>query len=185
MEYFDIVDEEGRPTGKTVSRAQAHAEDILHRTAHVWIIREGASDIEVLLQKRSETKDSFPGCWDTSSAGHIPAGNEPPDSARRELYEELGIAADADELIPAGTFRIHYEDCFHGAVFRDNEIAFLYVYEKPVDISCLKLQAEEVRAVDWFDLNEVYQRIRQKDPQICADIKGVECLLKWLQKRNL
>ena len=39
MEIFDIIDESGRPTGKTVDRETAHAEGILHRTAHVWLLR--------------------------------------------------------------------------------------------------------------------------------------------------
>lgn len=39
MEYFDIVDEQGNPTGQTVERKQAHRNNILHRTAHVWIVR--------------------------------------------------------------------------------------------------------------------------------------------------
>ena len=77
MEYLDIVDEQGRPTGGIVSRAEAHEKGILHRTAHVWVVRNVTGRAEVLLQKRSEEKESFPGMYDTSSAGHIPAGEEP------------------------------------------------------------------------------------------------------------
>ena len=92
-EYLDIVDEAGRPTGRTVARDRAHLEGIRHRTAHVWIVRRGQEGWEVLLQKRSMLKESFPGLYDTSSAGHIPAGDEPLESALRELKEELGISA--------------------------------------------------------------------------------------------
>ena len=94
MEYFDVVDEAGQPTGKTVSRENAHTYGILHRTAHVWIVRQRDGRPEVLLQKRSMEKDSFPGLYDTSSAGHIPAGDESVPSALRELSEELGISLD-------------------------------------------------------------------------------------------
>ena len=93
MEYLDIVDERGNPTGETVSREEAHKNGILHRTAHVWVIRNADGRTEVLLQKRSDEKDSFPGMYDTSSAGHIPAGEEPLPSALRELSEELSINA--------------------------------------------------------------------------------------------
>ena len=75
-EIFDIVDENGQPTGETVTRSQAHAEGIRHRTAHIWVVREKGDKIEVLLQKRAMNKDSFPGRYDTSSAGHIQAGDE-------------------------------------------------------------------------------------------------------------
>ena len=89
MEYFDIVDEQGNPTGQTVERKQAHRNNILHRTAHVWIVRRRGNSIQILLQKRCMEKDSFPGCYDISSAGHIPAGVDYIPSALRELKEEL------------------------------------------------------------------------------------------------
>ena len=99
MEYLDICDENGIPTGKTVSREQAHREGILHRTAHVWIARKTPGGHEVLLQKRSLDKESYPGLWDTSSAGHIPAGEEPLPSALREMKEELGLSgSDVEDL---------------------------------------------------------------------------------------
>ena len=88
-EILDIVDEQGRPTGQTVPRTVAHAEGIRHRTSHVWIVRRHAGRIEVLLQMRCQAKDSFPGCYDISSAGHIPAGCDYVESALRELREEL------------------------------------------------------------------------------------------------
>ena len=97
MEYLDVVDEFGNPTGEIVERQKAHREGIRHRTSHVWIIRE-YNGIEVLLQKRSENKDSYPGCYDISSAGHLIAGSEYKESALRELKEELGISAKIDEL---------------------------------------------------------------------------------------
>ena len=85
MERFDVCDDAGLPTGETVSREEAHRLGIRHRTAHVWIVRRRGGSVQVLLQRRSLNKDSFPGQWDTSSAGHIPAGDEPLESALREL----------------------------------------------------------------------------------------------------
>ena len=84
-EFLDIVDMTGTPTGEIVDRETAHREGILHRTSHLWILRRCNGVTEVLLQKRSKSKDSFPGCYDISSAGHIPAGIEWKESALREL----------------------------------------------------------------------------------------------------
>ena len=39
MEYLDIVDEQGQPTGEIISRTLAHTKGIRHRTAHIWIVR--------------------------------------------------------------------------------------------------------------------------------------------------
>ena len=136
MEIFDIVDEYGNPTGDTVERGLAHTNGVRHRTAHIWIARNIMGKWQVLLQKRSLNKDSFPGRYDTSSAGHIQAGDEPLESAIRELEEELGITAAPEELEFAGTFDIKYEKEFHNRLFKDNEIAFVYVYLGEIDINC-------------------------------------------------
>ena len=73
-EMLDIVDENGVPTGQSVPRTTAHAEGLRHRTSHVWIVRKKNGAVQVLLQMRCAAKDSYPGCYDISSAGHIPAG---------------------------------------------------------------------------------------------------------------
>ena len=52
-EIFDIVDDNGVPTGGTVPRSQAHAEGICHRTAHIWVLREKDGKTQALLQKRA------------------------------------------------------------------------------------------------------------------------------------
>lgn len=50
--------------------------------------KDGA--LQILLQKRSADKPSFPNCYDISSAGHIPAGGEFASSALRELKRRAG-----------------------------------------------------------------------------------------------
>ena len=180
MEILDICDEKGIPTGETVSRDDAHRDGVLHRTAHVWIVRKKAGGYDILLQKRSMEKESFPGLYDTSSAGHIPAGEEPVPSALRELQEELGIAAQPEELSFAGMFRIQYEKEFHGKMFRDNEVTWVYVYEEPVEISALSLQASEVDEVRWFDLEEVSREIQTKRDRFCVPSDGLRVLREYL-----
>lgn len=180
MEYLDICGETGLPTGKTVSRDTAHREGILHRTAHVWIVRKAEGRHQVLLQKRSMEKESFPGFYDTSSAGHIPAGTEPLPSALRELKEELGIEAAPTDLAYAGQFRIRYEKEFHGRLFRDNEVTWVYVYERPVDADRLTLQESEVDEVRWFSLTEVRDEIRTSRKRFCVPAEGLNVLISYL-----
>ena len=184
MEYFDIVDDNGLPTGETVSRDIAHRDGIQHRTAHVWIVRRKNSGYDILLQKRSRNKDSFPGLYDTSSAGHIPAGDEPLESAIRELYEELGIEAEPEQLHYAGLFHGQYEKEFHGSIFRDNEIARVFVYSEPVDIEDLTLQKSEVEEVRWFDLEEVWSEIQTNRDRICVPMGGLKVLREYLPRAS-
>ncbi len=183
MEYLDIVDETGTPTGETVSRDEAHRDGIRHRTAHVWVVRtrsKAEEGYEILLQKRSEEKESFPGMYDTSSAGHIPAGDEPLESALRELKEELGIAAAPEDLRFAGIFRIRYEKEFRGSLFRDNEVTSVYVYDRPVEIENLVLQESEVSEVRWFGLEDVWDEIRRSRERFCVPSEGLAILREYL-----
>ena len=183
MEFLDIVDESGQPTGETISRQEAHSRGVLHRTAHVWVIRETSGRTEILLQKRSEEKESFPGMFDTSSAGHIPAGEEPLPSALRELREELGIAASPDQLQYAGSFRIQYEKVFHGRLFRDNEVTRVYAYRQPVAIEDMRLQESEVSEVRWFDLDSVWDEIQSGNrSRFCVPTAGLKVLRDYLGK---
>ena len=76
MELLDVVDENGIPTGETVERSIAHAKGIRHRTSHVWLLRRRSKCVEVLLQKRSDNKDSLPRCYETTSAGLSPPGDD-------------------------------------------------------------------------------------------------------------
>ena len=99
----------------------------------------------------------------TSSAGHIQAGDEPLESALRELGEELGIQATPEQLVFAGTFPISFAKEFHGKMFRDEELAFVYIYDQPVDIADLVLQKEEVEAVEWFALEETYAECQKTE----------------------
>ena len=124
MELLDIVDEKGNPTGETVPREVAHREGIRHRTAHVWIFRRRGGVVQILLQKRSDNKDSDPGCYDISSAGHIPAGSDYIPSAVRELKEELGVDMNGDELIYCGQRRFRSAMCMHSGLTARRKILY-------------------------------------------------------------
>lgn len=180
MEVFDVCDENGLPTGEVVERERAHREGILHRTTHVWIARRTGERVEILMQKRSRLKDSFPGMYDTSSAGHIPAGDEPLPSALRELEEELGIRAQPDELLPVGFIRAEYEKSFHGAPFHDNEYIFVFLCTAEVEADALRLQESEVEAVAWFDLDAVREEVHHSRARFCVSKRSLELLRDYL-----
>lgn len=186
LEIFDICGENGLPTGETAERSTAHRDGLLHRTTHLWILRRGGDGpTEVLLQKRSRQKDSYPGMYDTSSAGHIPAGCEPAQSALRELSEELGVEADGDELEYIGSFRINYQAEFHGRPFRDNEYVYVYVLKKPVSLEDVTVQPEEIESAAWFGFDEVYEECMRGDrSRFCVPVEGLEVLKKYLERND-
>ena len=73
-----------------------------------------------------------------------------------------------------------YQKEFHGALFRDEEVAFVYVYEKPVDTEALKLQPEELEGVLWQDYEEVAEAVAQRNPAYCVPHGGLLLVGKYL-----
>jgi isopentenyl-diphosphate Delta-isomerase len=68
MEMIDILDESGKETGEIESREIVHSKGLWHKTVHVWILNHKG---EFLFQKRSMKKETHPGLWDISCAGHV------------------------------------------------------------------------------------------------------------------
>jgi len=90
-EVFDVVNERDEVIGQEC-RAEVHRLGLQHRAVHVLIFNQHG---EVFLQKRSMTKDTFPGAWDSSAAGHLDRGESYDACALRELREELGLELSA------------------------------------------------------------------------------------------
>lgn len=181
MEIFDIVDEQGSPIGETVARETAHAQGIRHRTSHVWLVRSRGGKYDVLLQKRSDHKDSFPGCYDISSAGHIPAGVDWLPSALRELSEELGITMDADQLRLAGVRSVFWQGEFYGKPFLDREVSRIYYALWDGDETALHLQESEVASVCWMDLENAIRETRDGTLANCIYPEELEMVKKALE----
>ena len=173
-EWLDIVDENGEPIGETVERSIAHREGIRHRTAHVWLARIRDGKVQVLLQKRSQEKDSHPGCYDMSSGGHIPAGVDYVPSAIRELEEELGVKAGAEELLYCGTRRFYWEDEFHGKPFVDNQVSRVYLLWK--DPERFSLQETEVDQVCWMDFEACRKAVEENRIKHCIALEELQML---------
>lgn len=176
MELLDIVDEQGNPTGQTVERKKAHREGIRHRSSHVWLLRRHEGRVEILLQKRSRNKDSFPGCYDISSAGHIPAGVDYIPSALRELREELGVEADGFQLQYCGKRFIYYEEVFYGEPFIDRQVSNIYILWLDREAEDFVLQEEEVEEVRWFCFEECVELVRQNRIPHCIMMEELEML---------
>lgn len=161
MEYLDIVDRNGIPTGRIVEREKAHAEGVMHRTSHVWLLRNHDNHIEILLQKRCDSKESFPGCYDISSAGHIPAGVDFAPSAVRELKEELGIEVTENELVFCGDRTIIWDDEFYGKPFHDRQYSRVFALWCDLEEPEFNLQEEEVSSVLWMELDKAITAVNE------------------------
>ncbi|MEY2481064.1 MAG: rRNA (adenine1518-N6/adenine1519-N6)-dimethyltransferase [Verrucomicrobiota bacterium] len=94
-ERFQVVDKDDHALG-CASRVKVHGDNLRHRAVHILIFNR---DGEIYLQKRSRWKDRHAGQWDSSAAGHVNAGEQYDDAARRELLEELGVSAALERVL--------------------------------------------------------------------------------------
>lgn len=143
-ELIDILDHKGQPTGKTCLKSEAHKNGLWHPCVHIWIYNEKG---EVLLQKRVVFKETFPGFWDVSVAGHIGAGEQSDIAGIRELSEELGIETEPDQLEKIGSFSSEFD---HNHQLIDREFHDVYLFKMQKKNFKFKLQREEVSAVTWI-----------------------------------
>jgi isopentenyldiphosphate isomerase len=178
MEFFDVIDENGMPTGETVERAEAHRNAIPHRTSHVWIARRRGGTVQILLQKRCMTKDSFPGCYDISSAGHIPAGDDFIPSAIRELKEELGVEIAEEALVECGSRKISIDDEFYGVPFHDRQFSKVFLLWLDREAADFTVQKEEIDSVRWMDFEECKKAVEQHSIPNCIDMEELLMLEK-------
>ena len=176
MELIDIVDELGIPTGETIDRTVAHRTGARHRTTHIWIVRKKDNRVQIMLQKRSKNKDSFPGCYDISSAGHIPAGDDFADSGLRELEEELGLVVTKEELIECGILNIFTENEFHGIHYVDNQISKVFLLWKDIEIEDLRLQEEEIESAIWMDFEACKHAVANELIPTCISLSELALL---------
>lgn len=99
IEIFDVVNEFDVVIG-TASREEVHRQKMMHRSVHLLVFN---GKDEVLLQKRSPGKDTYPGTWDSTVSGHLDSGEEYDQCIIRESYEEMGIEF---EKVPERMFKI-------------------------------------------------------------------------------
>lgn len=174
MEYFDLVDANNQSLGISKPRAHVHRDGDWHRAIDIWILN---SQNQLLLQKRSEQKESYPGLWEVSCSGHISAGEESLPSALRELDEELGIKAEPQDL--KLIFTVKESHLTNNGTFINNEFKDVYLIKSDPDITQLQLQAEEVSEVRWITIEDL--KLHHSDADFVPHPEEYEKLFQYLE----
>ncbi|TYI04185.1 hypothetical protein ES332_A10G000900v1 [Gossypium tomentosum] len=163
VEYLDVLTKTGKKTGVSKPRGDVHRDGDYHKAVHVWIFAESTQ--ELLLQKRADCKDSWPGLWDISSAGHISAGDSSLITAQRELQEELGV------ILPKDAFELIFvflEECVtNNGKFINNEYSDVYLVTtlEPIPREAFTLQDTEVSDVKYISFGEYRSHLAEADPK--------------------
>ncbi|MCX7624947.1 MAG: NUDIX domain-containing protein [Candidatus Sumerlaeaceae bacterium] len=88
MELLAMVNEDNEECG-AAPRQLIHELGLLHRAVHVLVY---VSERELIIQRRSPKKDTFPLRWECVG-GHLGPGEDYESAAWREIEEELGVKA--------------------------------------------------------------------------------------------
>ncbi|SFR31177.1 Isopentenyldiphosphate isomerase [Robiginitalea myxolifaciens] len=145
-EWIPIWEPDMTPTGRTALKAEAHRNGWWHPTVHIWCFDAARN---VLVQRRSASKKTFPGLWDVSVAGHVSAGEEIVDAALREIQEEVGYEAKAGDLKLLGIFPERNQ---HPGGIEDYEFHHCFTLEMPLPHPQLTPETGEVDALAWVQL---------------------------------
>ena len=128
------------------------------------------------MQQRVKDKETNPGKWDVSVAGHVSAGQTSIEAAIREVKEEIGIDLEEKDLEYMLTYQI-------GRKVKENFYAnhifdFYMVKTDVIDVSKIKLQESEVEQVKLCNLEEVQNMLSKN---MVVERKPVyEVLIKYL-----
>lgn len=95
-ERVDLVDEDDRVL-EVVTRAEmrSRGERARHRACYVVVLTTAK---ELVVHRRADWKDVYPGWWDVCFGGVLGAGESWLDAAHRELREEAGVEAPLELL---------------------------------------------------------------------------------------
>lgn len=148
-------DRDGNPTG-TAGLLEAHSGDgILHRAFSVFVFREGGR--ELLLQRRSSAKATFPLLWSNTCCSHpYPADAPLCELARRRLTEELGFDVG---LVEAGSFVYRARDDRSRFTEYEHDSVLVGWAEEEVAIDPDPAEVEEYR---WAGIAELRTDLDQE-----------------------
>jgi isopentenyldiphosphate isomerase len=95
-QLVEHVDEHGQVI-EVVTRAEMRARALRHRSVYVAVLDH---DDQLLVHKRANWKDVFPGAWDLAFGGVCDVGEDWEPSAHRELMEEAGVRGELTDHGP-------------------------------------------------------------------------------------
>lgn len=146
MELIDIYDENKLKTGKTIDRSEKDklGENEYVISVHCFIIN---SMSQVLLTQRSYEKNRG-GMWEDTHGG-LRAGEKSVDGIKRELWEELGIKVNEDELT------------FYTTLKKKNTFRDIFILYKDIELNSIKFNDGEVRDCKYVSVSELKEIIER------------------------
>jgi len=141
---LEIVDDSDTVIGVR-SREEIHSLGLRHREIHVWLVTPNK---EIVFQRRSSTKDTFPNLLDASVGGHVEVGQTYEQAAVVEAQEEAGLLITPSQLRPLAKLNNYAVD----ERLNKRNLTFRQTYWLPYTGSLDELQVEAGEAVGFVAL---------------------------------
>lgn len=142
-EVVAIVDQNDVVIGSE-KRSEMRLRHLIHRATFILVFN---SKGQLFVQKRSLSKDLYPGYYDLTTGGVVLADEGYNISAKRELEEELGISGTPLESL----FDFYFETA-------DNKVwgrVFKCIFD-----GAITLQEEEIESGGFYTLEEIEKLIK-------------------------
>lgn len=172
-EIFEIVDKSGNIIGKETREECHQNKKLIHRAVNVFLFNKKG---QVLLQKRSQRKDLYPGMFTGSASGHLDLGENFKQAVLRETKEELGIDLKSQDL--------EFIDKFLIKAPTETELIglfFGYSDAKP------RINKDEIEKIVWFKLRELFEKIDEDRIKLTPAVRQFlrdEKIRKKMKKRS-
>jgi len=154
MELIDVYNENNKATGEKVERDEVHKNGLWHREAVVIVVNEKN---QILLQKRSYKRRSYPGKWGLM-AGHVISGDTPKATAVRELKEEIGFVTQSKNL--------RFLEIYIRNAAVNKAFIYIYVVRTNMKIKDFIIQKEELTDLKFVNINTLIRRIKKGDKSL-------------------
>ncbi len=154
LEILDVYDENNQRIGAASRKAYIQL-GLITRAVHIFLFNSKGL---VYIQKRAENKDTYPGFFSPSAAGHVGLEEESKTAAERELFEELHVRS---SLVFLGSFK-----CFKP----ENVVNQFYDFYMAVSDEKVEADKGEVESGEWVSLRFLAKQ---------ADWKKFVPALKW------
>ncbi|RAJ07390.1 NUDIX hydrolase [Arenibacter echinorum] len=179
-ELIDVLDADGNYTGKSIMKSEAHRKGVFHPSIHVWFYTKNG---EIVIQQRAKNKDTHPGLWDVSVAGHIGAGEDVTDSAIREVQEEIGLDVAETELHKIGVFKYIHQ---HHKDLLDCEFHHTFICELKAPLSELEMQESEVADLSLITMPKFQRELESElhsKKYVPYDLDYYEAIFQAIKKK--
>ena len=131
-------------------KVEAHKHPVpLHRAVSVIIYDKDHK--EMLLQKRSFGKPTWPGFWSNAACTHPLSGESYKDAAERRLFEEMGVKTDLNEV-----YKFIYK-AKYDSVWGEHELDAVFTGEYDGKIV---IDPEEAEDWKWMKIEDLVEDIK-------------------------